>query len=135
MTRLAVLLSPLLLLACSRPIDRSAAAEPGNDEQQMQRSIDQDLLAVRLKAAEARIVELERRVGALEATPEKVDLQLLTQRLEQLEAKVYAGSPPPAETPAVPDAPPATTPRRADAAPAPKPTPTPSGNRFNPFGL
>jgi uncharacterized coiled-coil protein SlyX len=40
---------------------------------------------VRLAAANKRIDELERKVGALEVTPEKLDLDLLTQRVTALE--------------------------------------------------
>jgi hypothetical protein len=42
---------------------------------------------VRLAAAYKRINELERQVGALESTPEKIDLDLLTQRVAALEVK------------------------------------------------
>jgi uncharacterized coiled-coil protein SlyX len=41
---------------------------------------------IRLAAADKRIEELERQVGALDATPEKLDLNLLTQRVAELEA-------------------------------------------------
>lgn len=43
---------------------------------------------VRIAAANKRIDELERRVGALEATPEKLDLDLINQRVTALEVKV-----------------------------------------------
>ena len=42
---------------------------------------------IRIAAANKRIDELERQVGALQATPEKLDLDLLTRRVETLEAK------------------------------------------------
>lgn len=42
---------------------------------------------IRIAAANRRIDELERKVGALKATPEKVDLELLTQRVAAFEAK------------------------------------------------
>ena len=42
---------------------------------------------VRLSAANKRIEELERKVGALENTPEKLDLDLLTQRVTAIEIK------------------------------------------------
>lgn len=42
---------------------------------------------VRIAAANKRIDELERQVGALQATPEKLDLDLLTRRVEALEVK------------------------------------------------
>ena len=125
MNRTAALLFPLLLVACSKAVDQpSSAGVDRGEQQQMQRSIEETMLAVRLKAAEGRIVELERQVGAPQATPEKIDLQLLTQRVEQLEAKVYAGSPA----------------RESDAATLPAPrgrdaAPTPPPNRFNPFAL
>jgi uncharacterized coiled-coil protein SlyX len=56
---------------------------------------------IRLAAADKRIEELERQVGALEATPEKLDLSLLTQRVVDLEAKAGgAVSPPLSSAPA-----------------------------------
>lgn len=125
MNRTVALLSPLLLAACSKAIDQPSSASLDNSEQQqLQRSLDETTLTVRLKVAEGRIVELEQQVGALQATPEKIDLQLLTQRVEQLEAKVYARQP---EGEAAP------TPRATATPLAPAPSPTP--NRFNPFGL
>jgi hypothetical protein len=131
MNRAAPLSLLLMLAACSKAIDQPSSASLDNSEQQqMQRSIDETTMAVRLKAAEARIVALERQVGALEATPEKIDLQLVTQRLEQLEAKVYARAPVPDGT-----ATPVAAPRPADQVPRPTPSPSPAPNRFNPFGL
>lgn len=46
---------------------------------------------VRLSAANKRIDELEREVAALEAAPEKIDLDLLTQRVTALEVKSAIG--------------------------------------------
>lgn len=43
---------------------------------------------MRIAAANKRIDELERKVGALEATPEKLDLDLMNQRVTALEVKV-----------------------------------------------
>lgn len=45
---------------------------------------------VRLAAANRRIDELERKVGALEATPEKLDLDLLAQRVTALEVNAIS---------------------------------------------
>lgn len=127
MTRTIALL-PLLLAACSQGIDQPTAASlDGNGHAEMERSLDELTMGVRLKAAETRIVELERKVGALEATPQAIENQLLTQRLEQLEAKVYAGTPDrEAAAPA--------RPRATDREPEPTPAPSPAA-RFNPFGL
>lgn len=130
MNRTIALFPLLMVAACSRGVDQpSAASLDGNGQAEMQRSIDEMTLTVRLKAAEGRIVELEKQVGALQATPEKVENQLLTQRLEQLEARVYA-LPPERDAAATP-------PARGgrDPVPVPSASPTPTPNRFNPFGL
>jgi len=47
---------------------------------------------VRIAAANKRIDELERQVGALQATPEKLDLDLLSRRVEALEVKANGGA-------------------------------------------
>lgn len=49
--------------------------------------VDRIDTGVRLAAANTRIDELERKVGILEATPDKLNLELLTQRVAQLELK------------------------------------------------
>lgn len=46
---------------------------------------------IRIAAANKRIDELERKVSALEATPEKIELDLLTQRVTALEVKALTG--------------------------------------------
>lgn len=48
---------------------------------------------IRIASANKRIDELERQVGALQATPIKLDLDLLTSRLEALEAKQNGDAP------------------------------------------
>jgi uncharacterized coiled-coil protein SlyX len=111
----------LLVVGCTQP--HEAADTPANDTAALNEAIAGDMTAIRLKAAEARIEQLERQVGARQATPEKLDLQLLTQRLEALEARVYAGTPAPAPTP------------RTTERPAPQPAASPTPTRFNPFGL
>jgi hypothetical protein len=64
-----------------------AATKRGPAENAISQDIHQIDSAVRLAAANKRIDELERKVGALEATPDKLDLELLTQRVTALEVK------------------------------------------------
>ena len=80
------LVALLSLGACERQPASSvvkAASAPNPIEQDV-RQMQYD---IRLAAADKRIEELERQVGALQATPEKLDLNLLTQRVVELEAK------------------------------------------------
>ncbi|MBD8621124.1 hypothetical protein IFT67_19630 [Sphingomonas sp. CFBP 13728] len=62
--------------------------------------IDQIEARVRIAAAIKRIDELERQVSELQATPEKLDLDLLTRRVAALEAMGSGGasSPKPSES-------------------------------------
>lgn len=74
------------LAACDRnPAPRSARNAVAEDP--VVQGIKQIESGVRLAAANKRIDELERRVGALEDTPEKLDLALLTQRMTALEVQ------------------------------------------------
>ncbi len=50
--------------------------------------VDRMEAGIRIAAANKRIDELERQVAALQATPEKLDLELLANRVAALEAKV-----------------------------------------------
>jgi TolA-binding protein len=127
MTRpLLICLLALFATACDPAPHRQDAAAPANANG-IREEVAGDLAAARLKVAEDRIAQLERQVGELQNKPEKLDLQLLTQRVEQIETRVYAkgGEPTPAPQPSgVPG-------KRGDAPAAA----TPGGNRFNPFGL
>jgi hypothetical protein len=78
---LACLLS---LGACDRGSSPSSA-ESVSTNTPLAQDIKQTEYGVRLAAANKRIDELERKVGALEETPEKLDLDLLTQRVTALE--------------------------------------------------
>ena len=102
---IAVLSSILVSLgACDQPpkapaSKRAAAVEP------LAGDLDRMEAGIRIAAANKRIDELEHKVGALEATPEKVDLDLLTQRVAALEVKsagdteTASQAVPPAKTP------------------------------------
>jgi hypothetical protein len=72
--------------ACDRHRD-PPAAKRSPSENPIVRETSQFEAEVRLAAANKRIDELELKVHALEATPEKLDLDLLTQRVTALEAK------------------------------------------------
>ncbi len=83
--RLTLILG-LSLGACDRSLETKAANSAVSEDPVVQ-DIKQIEYGVRLAAANKRIDELERRVGALEDTPEKVDLALLTQRMTELEVR------------------------------------------------
>lgn len=90
------LIAPLILAcllslgACNRnPASNSGKSVSANDP--VAQEIKQIEYGVRLAAANKRIDELERKVGALETTPEKLDLDLLTQRVTTLEVKSTGG--------------------------------------------
>jgi hypothetical protein len=82
----------LTLGACNR--ERTpAAAKTASAEDPVVQDIKQIEYGIRLAAANKRIDELERRIGALENTPEKIDLALLTQRMTELEVQRVATLP------------------------------------------
>jgi hypothetical protein len=86
---LTALLSFVCLLslgACDQRRNPSAAKSPSMENPIVQET-SQFESEVRLAAANKRIDELELKVHALEATPEKLDLDLLTQRVTALEVK------------------------------------------------
>ena len=83
--------SPLLaclifLIGCDQRRTQPAVKAATHEDPLVQ-DIKQMEYGVRLSAAAKRIDELERKVAALEATPEKLDLELLTQRVTALEVK------------------------------------------------
>lgn len=85
-------LSCLTLMAgcdqMSAPTSKPTAAKVVEDP--LKADVERMEAGIRIAAANKRIDELERQVGALQATPEKLDLSLLTDRVAALEAK--AGS-------------------------------------------
>ena len=86
------LLCLLSLASCDRaPAPSSAKSAAAGDP--IMQDVKEAEYEVRLTAANKRIEELERKVGALEATPEALDLDLLTQRVQALEVKAMAGAP------------------------------------------
>jgi hypothetical protein len=66
-------------------------AKRASPEDPVTQDIKQIEYGVRLAAANKRIDELERKVRALETTPEKLDLDLLTQRVTRLEVNSAGG--------------------------------------------
>lgn len=76
----------ILASACGQP-PKTPAAEKVSDQAAVAQGIDNFESGVRLAAANKRIDELERKVGELETTPAKLDLDLLTQRVTALEVK------------------------------------------------
>jgi len=91
-------IAPLILAclvslgACNR--DPATPAKIASADDPVSQDIKQIEYGVKLAAANKRIDELERKVGALEATPEKLDLDLLTQRITTLEVKSVGGEAP-----------------------------------------
>lgn len=85
---IALILSANLMALCAcdqRPAPSAApkisAANPTDQD------VEELEAGIRLTAANKRIDELERKVGMLEATPEKLDLDLISQRVAALEMK------------------------------------------------
>lgn len=81
----ALLLAAAVSLAACDGVPKQTNSNTTSD----QGSISQDLIRmdadVRIAAANKRIDELERQVGELQSTPEKLNLDLLTNRVTQLE--------------------------------------------------
>ncbi len=76
----------ILVAGCDQaPTPTPAATKVAEDP--ITADVDRMEAGIRIAAANKRIDELERQVGALQATPEKLDLELLTNRVEALEAK------------------------------------------------
>jgi hypothetical protein len=72
--------------ACDQ-IPKAPASKSAEAIDPLAGDLDRMEAGIRIAAANKRIDELDRKVGALEATPEKVDLELLTQRVTALEVK------------------------------------------------
>lgn len=76
----------IMVQGCDR-VPKSPSTVKAAGQNPLVRDVDQIESEVRLAAANKRIEELERKVDALEATPGKLDLDLLTQRVTALEVK------------------------------------------------
>ena len=63
------------------------SAKQASDQDPIVQDLDKFEASVRIAAANKRINELERKVGELEATPEKLNLDLLNQRVTLLEVR------------------------------------------------
>jgi uncharacterized coiled-coil protein SlyX len=85
----------LISLGACNQQPASSAAKTAPAPNPIEQDVRQMQYDIRLAAADKRIEELERQVGALEATPEKLDLSLLTQRVVDLEAKAGGAVSPP----------------------------------------
>lgn len=70
---------------------RSPAPKAVRNQDEAAQALNQFDAETRIAAANKRIDELERKIGALESTPEKLDLDLLTQRVTALEVKASGG--------------------------------------------
>lgn len=76
----------ILVSACDKRAE-PPAAKKGSGQDLVVQDLDKFEAGVRIAAANKRIDELERKIGELEATPEKLNLDLLTQRVTALEVK------------------------------------------------
>ncbi|MES3085126.1 hypothetical protein [Sphingomonas faeni] len=96
-SRTVLLLASILSLAAcdAAPKPANGKGTPGQDGV-AQDAIAQDLArldaGVRIAAANKRIDELERQVGELQSTPEKLDLELLTNRVTALEVQASSAA-------------------------------------------
>jgi hypothetical protein len=101
MRHLPKCLLPLVLLILVEGCDRlptSGVAKTSANQEPLVRDVERLESDVRIAAANKRIDELERKLGELEATPEKLDLDLLTSRVTALELNAGGA----ASTPATP---------------------------------
>ncbi len=80
-------LSWLILMAGCDQTSAPAPTAAKAVQDPLKADLEQMEAGIRIAAANKRIDELERKVGALQATPEKLDLSLLTDRVATLEAK------------------------------------------------
>lgn len=76
----------ILVAGCDQPLTPKPAATKVTRDP-ITADVNRLEAGIRIAAANKRIDELERQVGALQATPEKLDLELLTNRVEALEAR------------------------------------------------
>jgi hypothetical protein len=80
-------LTVLVAVAACNPVPKSSSAKKVSDQDPIVQNLDEFEGTVRIAAANKRIDELEKKVGELEATPDKLDLDLLNQRVTALEVK------------------------------------------------
>lgn len=85
-------LTVLILVSGCGQASKKRATEKASDQDVVAQDIDKLESGVRIAAANKRIDELERKVGELETTPEKLNLDLLTQRVTALEVKANGSS-------------------------------------------
>ncbi|MDQ0836967.1 hypothetical protein [Sphingomonas faeni] len=86
--RIAALLvvCSIIVQACDR-IPTTPTATKAAEQDPIVQDLDRLEAGVRIAAANKRIDDLEHKVGELESTPEKLDLDLLTSRVTALEVK------------------------------------------------
>lgn len=77
----------LVTVTACNPVQKPPSAKQASDQDPIVQDLDKFEASVRIAAANKRINELERKVGELEATPEKLNLDLLNQRVTLLEVK------------------------------------------------
>jgi uncharacterized small protein (DUF1192 family) len=130
-----LILAPLLLFACDR---RSTDVAPDRDAEAARAALSNESDAIATVMADARVVALQKQVDRLDAEiaelkggRQALDTQLLAQRLDAVEQRVYARLPD-ASTPTPESAPlptdsatPQVRPPPVRRQPRPTPTPTP----------
>jgi len=125
----------LLSGACNQPATPAAQSRTSSAEARENAAVEQDVANIQAGVLRdtnvQRLNELERRIAQLESTPDKLDLELLTSRVQALEVKAGVDSLA-ATTPGVPDATlksqpkPSAKPTPSTSKPVPRPQPSPS---------
>ncbi|MES3057694.1 hypothetical protein O6V14_18835 [Sphingomonas faeni] len=103
-SRAVVLLASVISLAACNAAPKPADVKGKPDREAVAEDLTRLDAGVRIAAANKRIDELERQVGELQSTPEKLDLELLTNRVTALEVQASAAASqasvaPPKDTP------------------------------------
>lgn len=92
MSRTVLLLASVLSLAACDQAPKPADVKGTSDQDSVAQNLARLDGGVRIAAANKRIDELERQVGELQSTPEKLDLELLTNRVTALEVQASSAA-------------------------------------------
>lgn len=90
--RLLLPVTVLVLVSACDNLPKSSAEKRSSNRDVVLQDLDKFEARVRIAAANKRIDELERKIGRLEMTPEKLDLDLLSRRVTALEVKASDAS-------------------------------------------
>lgn len=98
-SRTVLLLASVLSLAACDQAPKPADVKATSDQDAVAQDLARLDAGVRIAAADKRIDELERQVGELQSTPEKLDLELLTNRVTALEVQASSAASQASEVP------------------------------------